>query len=73
MKRLAAAGTFALLGGAATLLLLASILFSCGQGGHPHDMGTQSWTPDSDPPPTVASAAASDTEANAARTLRLNR
>jgi hypothetical protein len=58
MKRLAAAGTFALIGGAATLLLLASILFSCGQGGHPHDMGTQSWAPASDAPPAVASAPA---------------
>jgi len=61
MKRLAAAGTFALIGGAATLLLLASILFSCGKGGHPHDMGTQSWTPASDAPPAVAFAPAPET------------
>jgi hypothetical protein len=39
MKRLAAAGTFALLAGAFGLLLLASIVFSCQQGGQPHEMG----------------------------------
>jgi hypothetical protein len=32
MKRLALAGTFALIGGAAALLMLASILYSCRQG-----------------------------------------
>jgi hypothetical protein len=42
MKRLAAAGTFALLGGAFGLLLLASIVFSCRQGGTPHEMGSTS-------------------------------
>ncbi len=40
MKRTAAAGTFALLAGGATLLLLASIFYSCRGGGQPHDMGT---------------------------------
>jgi hypothetical protein len=40
MKRTAAAGTFALLAGGATLLLLASIFYSCRHGGQPHDMGT---------------------------------
>jgi len=40
MKRLAAAGSFALLAGAFGLLLLASIVFSCRQGGTPHEMGT---------------------------------
>lgn len=37
--RLAVAGAFALIGGAAALLMVASILQSCRQGGHPHDMG----------------------------------
>jgi len=37
MKRLAAAGTFALLAGGATLILVASILYSCRQGGDPHN------------------------------------
>lgn len=41
MKRTAIAGTFALLTGAVSLILLASIVYSCRQGGHPHDMGTQ--------------------------------
>jgi hypothetical protein len=41
MKRIAAAGTFALLAGGATLLLLASIFYSCHMGGHPHDMGNE--------------------------------
>jgi hypothetical protein len=72
MKRLAAAGTFALIGGAVTLLLLASILFSCGKGGHPHDMGTQSWTPASDAPPTVASAPVPDPVSDTERTLPVN-
>lgn len=42
MKRLTAAGIFAMIGGAATLLLVASILYSCRQGGHPHEMGNTS-------------------------------
>ena len=42
MKRTAAAGTFALLAGGATLLLVASILYSCRGGARPHDMGTSS-------------------------------
>lgn len=37
MKRTALAGTFALVGGAATLLLLASIVYSCEMGGTPHE------------------------------------
>jgi hypothetical protein len=37
MKRTAAAGTFALLAGGATLLLLASIFYSCRLGGNPHN------------------------------------
>jgi hypothetical protein len=40
MKRYALAGTFALLAGGVTLLLLASIFYSCRQGSRPHDMGT---------------------------------
>jgi flavin reductase (DIM6/NTAB) family NADH-FMN oxidoreductase RutF len=58
MKRLALAGSFTLIGGAAALLMLVSILYSCRQGGQPHDMGTQSWTPTSDEPPAVAFAPA---------------
>lgn len=38
--RFAVAGTFALIGGAAALLMVVSILQSCRQGGEPHDMGT---------------------------------
>jgi len=41
MKRTALAGTFALLAGLVSLILLASIVYSCRQGGHPHDMGTE--------------------------------
>lgn len=40
MKRFTVAGIFAMIGGGATLLLVASILYSCRQGGQPHDMGT---------------------------------
>lgn len=40
MKRQVTAGIFSLLLGAATLLLLVSILQSCHQGGHPHAAGT---------------------------------
>jgi len=36
MKRYALAGTFATIGGLATLILVASILYSCRQGGTPH-------------------------------------
>ncbi|PSQ96358.1 MAG: hypothetical protein BRD55_06730 [Bacteroidetes bacterium SW_9_63_38] len=46
MKRLAVAGAFATIGGAATLLMVASILYSCRQGGHPHDMGTDAHSED---------------------------
>lgn len=58
MKRLAAAGTFALLAGGVTLILVASILYSCRGGGQPHDMGTSATDADpSDvtysPPPQV--------------------
>jgi len=42
MKRFTVAGIFAMIGGAATLLLVASILYSCRQGGHPHEMGNTS-------------------------------
>ncbi|MFB6249085.1 MAG: hypothetical protein ABEL97_10995 [Salinibacter sp.] len=56
MKRLAAAGTFALIGGAAALLMVASILYSCRQGGQPHDMGFESWAPEAASAPTTASA-----------------
>jgi hypothetical protein len=55
MKRTAAAGTFALLAGGATLLLVASILYSCRGGARPHDMGTGS----TDAPPSQSEAAAS--------------
>jgi len=44
MKRLTVAGLFAMIGGAATLLMVASILYSCRQGGHPHDMGNDSYS-----------------------------
>ncbi len=37
MKRTLLAGTFSLLAGAATLLLAASILYSCRSGGDPHN------------------------------------
>ena len=59
MKRLAAAGTFALLAGGAGLLLLASIFYSCRKGDKPHDMGTSSASSSSPhvsqvaPPPQV--------------------
>ncbi len=56
MKRLAAAGTFALIGGAAALLMVASILYSCRRGGQPHDMGFESWAPETESIPTVVSA-----------------
>ena len=46
MKRLTVAGLFAMIGGAATLLMVASILYSCRQGGHPHDMGNDSHSSD---------------------------
>ena len=36
MKRTILAGTFFTLAGAATLLLAASIFYSCRSGGHPH-------------------------------------
>lgn len=36
MKRTLLAGTFYALAGAATLLLAASIFYSCRSGGHPH-------------------------------------
>ncbi len=57
MKRLAAAGTFTLLAGAFGLLLLASIVFSCRQGGTPHEMGATS------PPPTDAHASVAPEDA----------
>ncbi len=41
MKRYGIAGIFALLAGGATLLLLASIVYSCRLGGHPHEMGNE--------------------------------
>ena len=50
MKRLTVAGLFAMIGGAATLLMVASILYSCRQGGQPHDMGTDAHSNDSAPP-----------------------
>jgi hypothetical protein len=37
MKRFTLAGTFASLAGAATLLLLFSIVYSCRMGGEPHE------------------------------------
>lgn len=37
MKRTLLAGTFSLLAGAATLLLAASIIYSCRSGGDPHN------------------------------------
>jgi hypothetical protein len=68
MKRLTAAGLFATIGGVATLLLVASILYSCRQGGHPHDMGTQSWTPsDTDATSTLVSAPLQGTDATEVR------
>ena len=53
MKRLTVAGLFAMIGGAATLLMVASILYSCRQGGHPHDMGNDPHSGRLDAPPTV--------------------
>lgn len=40
MKRTLLAGTFYALAGAATLLLVASILYSCRSGGDPHHSGS---------------------------------
>jgi len=40
MKRTILAGSFYLLAGAATLLLAASIFYSCRSGGDPHHSGT---------------------------------
>lgn len=57
MKRTALAGTFALLAGGATLLLLVSILYSCQLGGHPHDMGNT----DASSGPSHSSSAVSST------------
>jgi hypothetical protein len=51
MKRLAAAGTFALLAGGATLILVASILYSCRQGGDPHNPRSDASSPSTTPPP----------------------
>lgn len=69
MKRLAVAGLFASIGGAATLLLVASILYSCRQGGHPHDMGNDDHSGGSshssvveDPAPSVAARQDPDAE-----------
>jgi hypothetical protein len=72
MKRLALAGTFALIGGAAALLMLASILYSCRQGGQPHDMGFESWAPEAASPPTVASAPRPDRASAPERAARLS-
>ena len=41
MKRTALAGSFFLLTGLVSLILLASIVYSCRQGGRPHEMGTE--------------------------------
>jgi hypothetical protein len=71
MKRLALAGSFTLIGGAAALLMLVSILYSCRQGGQPHDMGTQSWTPASDAPPAVVSAPVPAPSSDPVRPLRV--
>jgi len=67
MKRTAAAGTFALLAGGATLLMLASIVYSCRGGGHPHDMGTSSKDASSHSTPTaqVETESPSDVDATA--------
>mgnify|MGYP006420683137 CR=1 FL=1 len=69
MKRLTVAGLFATIGGAAALLMVASVLYSCRQGGHPHDMGTDAHSEDgpshssvmstpADRPPTASQSAA---------------
>jgi len=50
MKRLAAAGTFALLAGGATLILVASILYSCRQGGDPHNPRSDANSPSTTTP-----------------------
>ena len=50
MKRLAAAGTFALLAGGATLILVASILYSCRQGGDPHNPRSDASSPSTTAP-----------------------
>lgn len=57
MKRLATAGTFALLAGGATLLLVASILYSCRQGGDPHNPRSDASGPSTTVPSAVAPAA----------------
>ena len=44
MKRYALAGTFATIGGLATLILVASILYSCRQGATPHQTPYNSGT-----------------------------
>ena len=41
MKQIVLPGTFASLVGAITLILLVSVVYSCRQGGHPHDMGNK--------------------------------
>jgi len=50
MKRLAAAGTFALLAGGASLILVASILYSCRQGGDPHNPRSDASNPSTNTP-----------------------
>jgi hypothetical protein len=50
MKRLAAAGTFALLAGGATLILVASILYSCREGGSPHNPRSDASSPSTNAP-----------------------
>ena len=57
MKRYALAGTFALIGGLATLLLVASILHSCGQDGTPHETPYNSEASPSDEEPVRVSVA----------------
>jgi len=62
MKRLLAAGTFSLLAGLFSLLLLAAIFYSCRSGGSPHDMGTsthEAAPPDSTPVVTTRAGSSS--------------
>jgi hypothetical protein len=65
MKRLAAAGTFTLLAGGATLILVASILYSCRQGGDPHNPrpDARSAAPSSSPPVVMHERAAPSPDA----------
>lgn len=71
MKRFTVAGIFAMIGGAATLLLVVSILYSCRQGGQPHDMGTDARSNDSAPSVVEEAAESSPTARRSPNAARL--